>query len=90
MLHQTNLCVLSKLCSELSILTKSYLQDIALLNFIELKGIINQQENISIYIQEILELPITVANELNDDFDGGYDFHADDEDDIAYLRPDNQ
>jgi len=75
---------------QLSILTKGYLQESKLLDFIELKGIINQQENISIYIQEILELPITVANELNDDFDGGYDFHADDEDDIAYLRPDNQ
>ena len=75
---------------QLSIITKDYLQDINLLDFIELKGIINQQENISLYIQEILELPITVANELNDDFDGGYDFHADDEDDLAYLRPDNQ
>jgi hypothetical protein len=73
---------------KLSVLTKGYLRDINLLDFVELKGIINQQENISIYIQEILELPITVANELNDDFDGGYDFHADDEDDIAYLRPD--
>jgi hypothetical protein len=73
---------------QLPILAKSYLQESDLLDFIELKGIINQQENISIYIQEILELPITVANELNGDFDGGYDFHADDEDDIAYLRPD--
>jgi len=73
---------------QLPVLTKAYLQDIHLLDFIEFKGIINQQENVSIYIQEILELPITVANELNDDFDGGYDFHADDEDDIAYLRPD--
>jgi len=75
---------------QLPILNKSYLQESNLLDFIELKGIIDQQKNISIYIQEILELPITVANELNDDFDGGYDFHADDEDDIAYLRPDNQ
>jgi len=68
--------------------TKEYLQEIDLLDFIELKGIISQQVDISIFIQEILELPITVANELNDDFDGGYDFHIDDEDDIAYLRPD--
>jgi len=75
---------------QLPILTKSYLQDSELFNFIEIKGIINEQENISIYIQEILELPITVANELNGDFEGGYDFHADDEDDIAYLRPDEQ
>jgi hypothetical protein len=73
---------------QLPISTKSYLQDIKLLSFTELKGIIDEQENISIYIQEILELPITLANELNGDFDGGYDFHADDEDDIAYLRPD--
>jgi len=73
---------------KLSISTKEYLQKIALLDFIELKGIINQQVDISIFIQEILELPITVANELNDDFDGGYDFHIDDEEDLAYLRPD--
>lgn len=73
---------------QLPLLTKEYLQEIGLLDFNELRGIINQQVNISIYIPEILELPITVANELNDDFEGGYDFHADDEDDIAYLRPD--
>ena len=73
---------------QLPILTKDYLQEIDCLDFTELKGIINQPANISIYIQEILELPITVINELNDDFDGGYDFHADDEDDLAYLRPD--
>jgi hypothetical protein len=74
---------------QLSIVVKGYLQEIEFLNFQELKGIINQQVNVSIYIQEILELPITVANELNDDFEGGYDHHVDDEDDIAYLRPDN-
>jgi hypothetical protein len=79
---------ITRFSENLSVLTKGYLRDINLLDFVELKGIINQQEDISIYIQEILELPITVANELNDDFDGGYDFHADDEDDIAYLRPD--
>ncbi|OUR63720.1 hypothetical protein A9Q74_00005 [Colwellia sp. 39_35_sub15_T18] len=73
---------------QLPLLIKEYLQEVQLLNFNEFRGIINQQVNISIYIQEILELPITVANELNDDFEGGYDFHADDEDDIAYLRPD--
>ncbi|MFT5757438.1 MAG: hypothetical protein ACI9LM_002172 [Alteromonadaceae bacterium] len=85
-LVKIEICIAS-FTEQLSILIKDYLQEIDLLNFIELKGIINQQENISIYIQEILELPITVANELNDDFDGGYDFHADDEDDLAYLRP---
>jgi hypothetical protein len=83
-------CCIAVFTEKLSILTKSYLQDIDLLSFTELKGILNEQENISIYLQEILELPITVANELNGDFDGGYDFHADDEDDIAYLRPDRQ
>jgi hypothetical protein len=65
------------------------LQEIGLLEFSELKGIINQQVDVSIYIPEILELPITVANELNDDFEGGYDFHADDDEDLAYLRPDS-
>jgi hypothetical protein len=73
---------------QLPLLSREYLQDVGLLDFNELKGIINQQVNISIYIPEILELPITVANELNEDFEGGYDFHADDEDDIAYLKPD--
>ncbi|MFT4994273.1 MAG: hypothetical protein ACI965_001296 [Paraglaciecola sp.] len=74
---------------QLSTATKDYLQEIGLLDFSDLKGIINQQDNISIYVQEMLELPITVANELNNDFDGGYDFHGDDEEDLAYLRPDN-
>jgi hypothetical protein len=87
LLAKVEACI-ARFTEQLSISTKSYLQDINLLSFTELKGIIDQQENISIYIQEILELPITLANELNGDFDGGYDFHADDEDDIAYLRPD--
>ncbi|TMM44067.1 hypothetical protein [Colwellia ponticola] len=78
------------LTGQLSILTKSYLQEIDLLGFSEFKSIINQQVDVAIHIQEILELPITVLNELHDDFEGGYDFHADDEDDIAYLRPDEQ
>jgi hypothetical protein len=73
----------------LPLLTKEYLHEIELLEFNELKGIISQQVNVSIYLPEILELPITVANELNGDFEGGYDFHADDEDDLAYLRPDS-
>jgi hypothetical protein len=87
LLAKVEACI-ARFTEQLPISTKSYLQDINLLSFTELKGIIDQQENISIYIQEILELPITLANELNGDFDGGYDFHADDEDDIAYLRPD--
>jgi hypothetical protein len=89
LLTKVDTCIASFI-EQLSVLTKGYLQDIKLLTFTELKGIIDQQENLSIYIQEILELPITVANELNGDFDGGYDFHADDEDDLAYLRPEGQ
>lgn len=79
---------IERFTEQLPILTKSFLKDSELLDFTEFKGIIEQQNNIAVYIQEILELPLTVANELNDDFEGGYDFHADDEDDIAYLRPD--
>ncbi|MCJ8321908.1 MAG: DUF6178 family protein [Colwellia sp.] len=73
---------------QLAIPTREYLQENGLLDFTELRGIINQQVNISIYIQEILELPIIVANELNEDFEGGYDFHINDDEDIAYLKPD--
>ncbi|MGJ8692530.1 MAG: hypothetical protein ACSHW0_08610 [Thalassotalea sp.] len=75
---------------QLPVLAKGYLQESGFLTFTELKGIVNQNTNIAIYMQEILELPITVANELNGDFEGGYDDHADDDDDIAYLRPDRQ
>jgi len=89
LLVKVEACIAS-LSEQLPLITKEYLQEIGLLDFNELKGIINQQVDISIYIPEILELPITVANELNGDFEGGYDFHADDEDDIAYLRPDGQ
>lgn len=71
-------------------LTQEYLQEKKLLEFNELKDIIKQRSTLAIFIQEILELPLTVANELNDDFDGGYDFHADDDEDLAYLMPDNQ
>jgi len=87
LLEQIESCIV-KLNGQLSIPTKSYLQEIGLLNFSEFKSIINQQIDVAIHIQEILELPITVANELHGDFEGGYDFHLDDEDDIAYLRPD--
>jgi hypothetical protein len=79
---------IKRFSEQLPVVTKDHLQEIGLLEFTEIKGIINQQIDIPVYIQEILELSITVANELNNDFDGGYDFHADDEDDIAYLRPD--
>ena len=87
LLVKVETCI-TRFTEQLSIVTKDYLKEINSLDFIELKGIINQKANISIYIQEILELPITVANELHGDFEGGYDFHADDEDDIAYLKPD--
>lgn len=91
LLHVKLQACISRFTEQLTILTKDYLQESGLLDFSDLKGIINQKDNISIYTQEILELPITVANELHNDFDGGYDFHADDEDDLAYLlRPDGQ
>lgn len=88
LLAKVDSCI-GQFTQQLPLLIKEYLQETGLLDFNELKGIIEQQVNVSIYIPEILELPITVANELNEDFEGGYDFHADDEDDIAYLRPDS-
>ena len=72
---------------QLPVTTKTYLQEIELLQFTELKDIIHHQSNVSIFIQEILELPLTLTNELNDDFDGGYNFNDDDDDeDFAYLK----
>jgi hypothetical protein len=79
---------IERFSKQLSIPTKSYLQEAGLLAFIEFKSIVKQQVDVEIHIQEILELPITLVNELHGDFEGGYDFHADDEDDIAYLTPD--
>lgn len=67
--------------------TKSYLQESPLLDFNEFKTLINSQTNLAIYIPEILELSVNLTNELNDDFEGGYDFGADDLADIAYLKP---
>ena len=67
--------------------TKDFLQDSSLLDFSEFKTLIKSQTNLAIYIQEILELSVNVTNELNDDFEGGYDFGLDDQDDIAYLKP---
>lgn len=89
LLEKIDTCI-AKLTEQLSILTRSYLQEIEFLDFSEFKSIINQQIDIAIHIQEILELPITVENELHGDFEGGYDFHADDEDDLAYLMPDDR
>ena len=79
---------IERFTQQLSIPNKSFLQENGLLVFSELKGIIKQQVDVEIHIQEILELPITLVNELHGDFEGGYDFHTDDEDDIAYLTPD--
>lgn len=72
------------LSEQLPLVSRTYLKDIGLLNFDDFKGIVNQQDEINIYLQEILELPITVVNELNNDFEGGYDFHDDDED-LSFL-----
>jgi hypothetical protein len=68
--------------------TKEFLQGSSLLDFSEFKTIITSKTNQAIYIQEILELSINVTNELNDDFEGGYDFGLDDQADIAYLKTD--
>ena len=65
-----------------------FLLGISLLQFSEFKTIIKAQKNLPMYIPEILELSVNVTNELNDDFEGGYDFGLSDEDDIAYLKPD--
>ena len=88
LLAKVESCI-TTLTDKLPLLSKEYLVDVGLLDFNELKGIIKQHTNISVYMPEILELPITVANELNGDFEGGYDFHADDDEDLAYLRPDD-
>lgn len=66
-----------------------YLQALGLLAFTDLKGLIEQQMDISIFIPDILELPVAIMNELHDDFDGGYDFHGDDDEDLAFLLSDN-
>jgi len=67
---------------------RNFLLDTSLLQFSEFKTIIKAQKNLPMYIPEILELSVNVTNELNDDFEGGYDFGLDDQDDIAYLKPD--
>ncbi|GAA6171974.1 hypothetical protein NBRC116592_16440 [Colwellia sp. KU-HH00111] len=89
LLEKLELCI-ANFTQHLPVLIKEYLLESDLLDFNELKEIINQQSDAAIYIQEILELPITLAHELNDDFEGGYDFHIDDDDDIAYLKPDER
>lgn len=65
----------------------AYLQNSSLLEFNEFRTIIESQKNMAIYIPEILELSVNLTNELHGDFEGGYDFGLDDQDDIAYLKP---
>ena len=79
-------CV-SNFSEDQPVTTKDFLQNSSLLDFGEFKTIITSQKNLAIYIPEILELSVNVTNELNDDFEGGYDFGLDDQDDIAYLKP---
>lgn len=67
--------------------TKRYLQDIELISFAEFRKILNSPNNIDVFLPEILELSVNITNELYDDFEGGYDFGIDDQDDIAYLNP---
>jgi hypothetical protein len=40
------------------------------------------------YIPEILELTVNVTDELNDHFEGSYNFGLNDQRHIAYLKPD--
>ncbi|MFT4808979.1 MAG: hypothetical protein ACI9LX_002316 [Paraglaciecola sp.] len=80
-------CV-SKFAESQPVSIKHYLEESSLLDFIEFKTIITSQKKLAMYIPEILELSVNVTNELNDDFEGGYDFGQDDQDDIAYLKPD--
>jgi hypothetical protein len=68
--------------------TINYLKETSLLDFNEFKSIITSQNKLAVYIPEILELSVNLTNELNDDFEGGYDFGLDDQADIAYLKPD--
>lgn len=79
---------IKKFSDELSLPSKIYLQENALLDFTEFKSLIKNPDTVDVYIPEILELPVTLVNELNDDFEGGYDFHQDDDDDLAFLMDD--
>ena len=70
-----------------SVTIREYLEESSLLDFSEFKSIITSQKKLAVYIPEILELSVNLTNELNDDFEGGYDFGIDDQEDIAYLKP---
>ena len=86
LLEKFALCV-ADFAETQSVSTKNYLQESSLLDFNEFKSIITSQKKLSVYIPEILELSVNLTNELNDDFEGGYDFGIDDQEDIAYLKP---
>lgn len=79
---------IENITQQLPVAARNHLDELNLLEFSDLKGLIEQQMDISIFIPDILELPVSVMNELHDDFEGGYDFHADDDDDLAYLFDD--
>jgi len=85
-LEKFALCV-ANFAEHQSVSTKNYLEETSLLDFSEFKSIIRSQKKLSVYIPEILELSVNLTNELNDDFEGGYDFGLDDQEDIAYLKP---
>jgi hypothetical protein len=85
-LEKFALCV-TNFVEKQSVSIKSYLQESSLLDFSEFKTIISSRKKVAVYIPEILELSVNVSNELNGDFEGGYDFGLDDQDDIAYLKP---
>jgi hypothetical protein len=86
LLEKFALCV-ADFAETQSVSTKNYLQETSLLDFNEFKSIITSQKKLTVYIPEILELSVNLTNELNDDFEGGYDFGIDDQEDIAYLKP---
>ncbi|WP_339722480.1 hypothetical protein [uncultured Paraglaciecola sp.] len=86
-LEKFTLCV-EDFAKQQSLSTKNYLYETSLLDFNEFKSIISSQKKLTVYIPEILELSVNLTNELNDDFEGGYDFGIDDQEDIAYLKPD--
>jgi hypothetical protein len=81
-------CCVSDFSEKQPVTTKTFLQESSLLDFNEFKTIITTQKKLAVFIPEILELSVNITNELNDDFEGGYDFGLDDQDDIAYLKPD--
>jgi hypothetical protein len=86
-LEKFAVCV-SNFSESQSVSIRNFLEETSLLDFSEFKTIITSQKNLAMYIPEILELSVNVTNELNDDFEGGYDFGLDDQEDIAYLKPD--